>query len=142
MSDNKTPMRSYSHRRFGLSFHRDAHAAHFAAEGRGEFRHRALRLDYLRESRAKGAYYVLRHALDGALLDGHLLAHRFVYGEIVHRPLHIVLVGRVAQLGGDREAHVESVAHFALQIVTAVVGAELHVFESDGIKHDCATITK
>ena len=118
-----------------LAFEGDAYAADFATKRWGKFCHAAFYLYDLRELLLNGVDDILRNALDGAALDAHNLADNLIDGKVVHILLHSVLVGHCAQLGSDCKLHIEAVAHNLLQIVAAVVGAELHLLQSYSVKH-------
>ena len=123
-----------------LAFEGDAYAADFATQGWGKFGHTTLNLYDLRELLLHGADDILRHALDGAALDAHNIADNLIDRKVVHSLLHSVLVGHCAQLGSDCKLHIEAVAHNLLQVVAAVVGAELHLLKANSVKHSVAEL--
>ena len=118
-----------------LSFQHYAYAADFAAKRGCELCNATLYLRNLWELLLHGVDDILCHAFDGAALDAHHIADNLINGKVVYGLLHCVLVGHNAQIGCDGKLHNEAVAHNLLQVVAAVVGAELHLLQAYSVKH-------
>lgn len=118
-----------------LSFQRNTHAPDLAAEGWCKLRYATLNLHNLRIALLHCRDDILRHSLDGAARLTHHLARNLIYGKVVHRLFDGILRRHLAKLGCEAQLHHKAVAHPLLQVVAAVIGAELHLLKCDCIEH-------